>query len=181
MTRLPPPDPRLIAYGEGVTRTVEDRTRVKLAERQQRLSSAEFMAMVRKEYRGGGKDSTGIHNRRRTPDPAGGRDFDSTAELKHATTLKLEQSLGLILGFDRQVRLPIEPEGVRLTVYIADFVVHLLDGRHRIDECKGVWTDYALLKAKAFRLYWLPKHPDYEYRVLGGRGGNVRRQRKGKR
>lgn len=113
-----------------------------------------------------------LHNKR-VPDPDGGPDFDSVGEFRHASRLKLERHAGHILGFDRQVRLTIAPEGVRFCVYVADFVVHLPDGRHRIDECKGFWTDYAVLKAKAFRLFWLPKNPDYDYRVLGG----VRRQK----
>ena len=112
------------------------------------------------------------YKNKRVPDPDGGPDFDSRKEFRHAGQLKLEQRAGHILGFDRQVRLTIAPEGVRLCVYVADFIVHLRNGRHRIDECKGVWTKDALLKAKAFRLFWLPKNPTYDYRVLGG----VRRQ-----
>lgn len=141
---------------------------------QPRMSSAEFVALLA----GPAKSKVSkVHNARRVPDPEGGRAFDSKLEAQHAARLRIEQRAGLIVSFERQVRLKIEPEGVTFCTYVADFVATLPDGSKRIDECKGVWTDYALLKAKAFKLFWLPKHPDYSYRVLGG----VRRQGRAKR
>lgn len=126
-----------------------------------RLTSAQFAEML-------DKSKPGKYGNKRTPDPDGGKDFDSAAEFKYAQMLKIEQRAGRVVSWERQVRLPIAPEGLTLCTYVADFVVLLPDGRRRVVECKGLWTDYAILKAKAFRLYWLPKHPGHEYVVVGG-------------
>lgn len=125
------------------------------------------LAAEKSRKRGGSK-----YGNKREPDPDGGRSFDSRLELRYAQRLKLEQRLGTILSFERQVRIPVVADGFELFVYVADFVVNLNDGRRRIVECKGSWTDYAKLKQRIFLGLWLPKHPDHDY-VVEGRGATL--------
>lgn len=138
----------------------------------ERLTGAQFAALLVQ------KSKREKYGNKRTPDPDGGKPFDSIAEFKYAQMLKIEQRAGRVVSWERQVRLPIAPEGVTLCTYVADFVVLLSDGRRRVVECKGLWTDYALLKAKAFRLYWLPKHPDHDYVVTGAQARRPNKRRK---
>ena len=115
-----------------------------------------------------GKKKRPKYGAKKVADPDGGRAYDSVAEFRYANQLKLEQRMGRVVSWERQVRFTIAPEGTPFSVYVADFVVTLPGGGKRIVEVKGVWTDYALLKQKAFKLFWLPKHPEYEYVVVGG-------------
>ena len=67
---------------------------------------------------------------------------------------------------ERQIRIPIIVNSVKVCDYVADFLVFYEDGRKELIEVKGVWTDVAKLKKKLLEATWLRDHQDITYRVV---------------
>lgn len=95
--------------------------------------------------------------------------YDSQKEANYAAELDLLKKAGKIKGWDRQFPVDVYPEGKHLFTTKVDFRVHALDGSYELHEVKGWITekqpDYKL-KRKCIELYWLPKHPEYQYIVI---------------
>ena len=79
--------------------------------------------------------------------------FDSKKEARHYQSLKFQRSAGLLF-FDCQVSYPIVVNGIKIAVYIADFVVTYPDGSSEVHDVKGVKTQvYQLKKKLIFAVY----------------------------
>ena len=76
--------------------------------------------------------------------------FDSKAELRRWCDLKILERAGEIRNLERQVRFPIEINGVHVCDYIADFVF-FENGVRVVEDKKGVQTDTFRIKAKLMR------------------------------
>lgn len=72
--------------------------------------------------------------------------FPSKLEADYYMQLKLQQKMGCILGFGRQIRFNLGA-GVE---YVADFVVWGMDGVAEVVETKGFDTDCWIVKRKFF-------------------------------
>lgn len=73
--------------------------------------------------------------------------FDSKAEAKRWSVLKLEERAGLIAGLERQVPYDITINGEHIAKWIADFR-YVRDGMTVCEDVKGVRTPVYRLKAK---------------------------------
>jgi hypothetical protein len=65
--------------------------------------------------------------------------FDSRKEAARWVELKAMESAGAIAALRRQVRIPIVVRGVRVCVYVADFV-YVLAGRRVVEDVKSAFT-----------------------------------------
>ena len=88
--------------------------------------------------------------------------YDSKAEALYAFKLDAAKSAGLILGWNRQVRIPLIVEGVKICSFIIDFEVSLNNGNLRYEEIKGWETPEYKLKLKLFKALY----PNADYRVV---------------
>jgi len=66
--------------------------------------------------------------------------FASQAEAKHYDWLRFQLKRGEISNLERQVRFPIDWNGVRITSYVADFVYDDAAGETVVVDVKGVET-----------------------------------------
>ncbi|WP_395454709.1 DUF1064 domain-containing protein [Azospirillum melinis] len=73
--------------------------------------------------------------------------FDSAAEARRWSVLKLEERAGLISGLERQVPYAITINGEHIAKWIADFR-YVRDGQTVCEDVKGVRTPVYRLKAK---------------------------------
>ncbi|PWC54263.1 hypothetical protein TSA6c_00625 [Azospirillum sp. TSA6c] len=73
--------------------------------------------------------------------------FDSAAEARRWSVLKLEERAGLITGLERQVPYAITINGEHIAKWIADFR-YVRDGQTVCEDVKGVRTPVYRLKAK---------------------------------
>lgn len=76
-----------------------------------------------------------------------GKIHDSKFEAGYGEELRLLKRAKQIKDYQTQVNFPLVVKGYKLGVYIADFVVHHLDGSQEIVETKG-WA------TPVFRLKW---------------------------
>ena len=82
---------------------------------------------------------------------------DSKFEAGKAQELELLKKAGEIVGFQEQVKLPLEVNGYHICNYYIDFVVDHNDGTIEYIETKGWATDVWKLKWKLFEsLYDVP-------------------------
>ena len=103
------------------------------------------------------------HNIKRELD---GHRFDSIAEMRMYSNLKLMESQGKISHLKLQVKYELMPayinangESIRPLTYVADFVFNdLEENRQRVIDCKGFKTAVYKIKKKLF---------DYKYKQFG--------------
>lgn len=76
--------------------------------------------------------------------------FQSTGEGHYYLELKDQINRGLIKGFKRQVRFPLDVNGMKTQTYIADFMVEHFDGTVEVIDHKSDFT-------KKIKLYQLKK------------------------
>ena len=78
--------------------------------------------------------------------------FDSKREADRWLVLRAMERDGLVRDLRRQVRVPLVVAGVRVCVWVADFVYHdTASGRTEYEDVKGYRTPAYRLKAKLFR------------------------------
>ena len=82
------------------------------------------------------KSPSKFRNRRVEVD---GLKFDSVKEAKRWTELQFMQRAGEIRNLQRQVRIPIEINGVKVCTYVADFTYDELAG-HVVEDVKSAFT-----------------------------------------
>lgn len=82
-----------------------------------------------------------------------GRTFDSRKEAATYRRLKAEQLAGRVGGLRCQVRFPLKVNGVRVAVYVADFVL-VRDGRREVIDAKGFRTDVYRMKKALMLACW---------------------------
>lgn len=75
---------------------------------------------------------------------------DSKFEAGKAQELELMKKAGEIVGFQEQVKIPLEVNGYHLTNYFIDFVIEHKDGTLEYLETKGFATEVWKLKWKLF-------------------------------
>lgn len=95
--------------------------------------------------------------------------YDSGKEAAYAQDLDLLKKAGKIKDWDQQFTILVEPEGKPLFSMKVDFRVHNLHHSYELHEVKSWITERDKtyrLKRKCIELYWLPNHPDYEYKVI---------------
>lgn len=73
--------------------------------------------------------------------------YDSTKEAERHWALKQKQDAGQISGLQWQPRFPIEVNGVKVCVYVAD-ACYVENGAVVVEDAKGVRTPVYRLKAK---------------------------------
>lgn len=78
-----------------------------------------------------------------------GERFDSKAEYARWETLRLRERIGEISNLRRQVRYPLEVQGVLVGYYTADFV-YQETGTEVTEESKGFFSTDAKLRIKLF-------------------------------
>lgn len=112
------------------------------------------MRMTAKQYRQRGKRSRSKYgNRKVTLD---GYTFDSIAESKYYSELKMREKAGEILFFRLQpmymLQEAFEKDGVkhRKIEYVADFEIHHKDGSIETVDVKGMQTQVFKIKQKLF-------------------------------
>jgi|SRR6185369_4088245 len=88
--------------------------------------------------------------------------YDSKAEALYAFRLDGLKAAGEILGWNRQVKIPLWVQGVRVCVMVVDFEVSLLDGDLQYHEVKGWETPEYKIKLKLFKALY----PNADYRVV---------------
>jgi hypothetical protein len=71
-----------------------------------------------------------------------------------------------VYSVERQFRVRIMVNDIKICDYMADFLVQYADGRKELVECKGFWTAEAKLKRKLFEATWLQDHPDIKYVIV---------------
>lgn len=76
--------------------------------------------------------------------------FASTKEGKRWCELQLMQHGGYISDLKRQVRFPIDVNGIPICHYVAD-ATYQRNGKLVVEDCKGVETDIYRLKAKLMK------------------------------
>jgi hypothetical protein len=76
--------------------------------------------------------------------------FDSKREYERWCELRIEQRAGDISNLRRQVRYPLVVNGVRVAVYVADFVYER-GGAVTVEDAKGVKTQTYKLKRKLMK------------------------------
>ncbi len=74
--------------------------------------------------------------------------YDSKKEASYAWELAQRLRSKKIKGYERQVRIPLDVNNIRIGVYVADFVVTHLDDTLEIQEVKGMRTTVFNLKWK---------------------------------
>lgn len=100
---------------------------------------------------------------RNKPVEVDGRRFDSKAEARRYSQLKLLQRAGIIADLECQKRYPLTAHGQAICVYVADFAYTDLQRRVAVaEDVKGVETDVFRIKAKMFRA----EYPGVELRVV---------------
>jgi hypothetical protein len=89
----------------------------------------------------------------KTPDPEGGKAYDSMLEAKHGAEYVQMAKLGKIRKVTRQVKFLVERyEFSKKEIhYIADFLIDHLDGSQEAVDSKGVQTKEFKRKAKWFQ------------------------------
>lgn len=103
------------------------------------------------------------------PTEYNGVTFHSKREADYAHALDLlllAQGRDRVASWERQLRIPIIVNSVKVCTYIADFFVLYADGRRELVEVKGFWTAEARLKKKLLEATWLQDHPEIIYRII---------------
>ena len=85
---------------------------------------------------------------------ADGIKFRSKLEAKYYGKLKLLKKQGVVTDFKMQVKYPFVHNGIKVTAYIADFVVTWASGAVTVEDCKGFITDtYKIKRACMLAFY----------------------------
>jgi len=95
--------------------------------------------------------------------------YDSKAEATFARELDLRRfarGKDKVESWERQIRFPLNVNGVLIAHYVCDFFVRYADGRKELCEVKGYWTPEARLKLKLFRATFLADHPEIIYTII---------------
>lgn len=69
-------------------------------------------------------------------------------------------------SWERQIRIPIIVNDIKVCDHVVDFLVRYADGRKELVEVKGMETDVFKLKLKLLRATFLLDHPDINYRIV---------------
>lgn len=77
-----------------------------------------------------------------------GQVFHSRKEARRYQELRLLERAGKISELATQVRFPLDIEGIRIGVFIADFTYDDEHGNVIVEDCKGMVTPYYRLKYK---------------------------------
>lgn len=88
-----------------------------------------------------------FHN---VPTSYDGVEYHSKLEARYAAELDLRVRAGEIAGWERQVRIPLVVNGIKICTYIIDFVEINNDGTKTYIEIKGAETSVWRLKWKLF-------------------------------
>lgn len=80
--------------------------------------------------------------------------YDSQKEATRAQQLDIMLQGNAIKGWERQVPLKIEYNGVKICTYKVDFVVTHLDGTTDYEDVKGYVTDIYKLKKKLVKAFY---------------------------
>lgn len=88
--------------------------------------------------------------------------YDSKREAKEAALLDLEVKAKTVLKWERQHKIPLVVNGVKLCNYVIDFKVYHADGRVEYREVKGAETQLWKLKFKLAKALY----PNWEFTVV---------------
>lgn len=79
-----------------------------------------------------------------------GKWYHSQAEAEYAARLDQRKRAGEIQSWRRQIKIPLDVNGIHVANYWADFEVTLADGSLEVHEVKGVMTETARMKLALF-------------------------------
>lgn len=95
-----------------------------------------------------------------------GYNYSSKLEADYARMLdtlkKAKDKTQRVVSWKRQVRVPLEVNGIKVTTYVIDFVVQYADGREEWVETKGMETYAWQIKRNLFQALY----PDRIYKVI---------------
>lgn len=91
-----------------------------------------------------------------------GNYYHSIFEARYAAGLDYSLRSGEIKSWERQVKLDLKVNGIHITNYYIDFIVHHLDGSREYVECKGAETKDWILKWRLLEAIFeqFKEHPD---------------------
>lgn len=89
---------------------------------------------------------------RNIPQQHNGVTYHSTFEAEFAAELDMKKHMGMIKGWERQVKLDLKINGEHATNYYMDFVIEHNDGKFEFCELKGYEMDLWKLKFKILEL-----------------------------
>lgn len=91
-----------------------------------------------------------VRKYRNIPTEVDGIRFDSKREAARWSQLKLMERAGYITDLERQVRYPLNVNGVQICNYICDFK-YIRNGAPVVEDSKGVRTKDYIIKAKLMK------------------------------
>jgi hypothetical protein len=94
--------------------------------------------------------------------------YHSKLEAAYAQELDVRVKAKNIKSWERQVRLELKVNGVKICTYAIDFIVHHNDGSREFVECKGMEMDLWKLKWKILEATFddFKEHPDDRLTVI---------------
>lgn len=92
--------------------------------------------------------------------------YQSQLEAAYAQELDLRVKAKDIKSWDRQIRVPLEVNGMKICTYIVDFKICHLDGSIEWVETKGFWTDVAKIKTRLFEAAYLHERPNERFTIV---------------
>lgn len=102
-----------------------------------------------------------------------GYKYASQFEAGVARDLDIQKRAGEIKDWERQFKIECMPYNVHgdpvpqcKVSHKVDFRVHELDGTYTLLEAKGFETPDYKMRKKWLEYFWLPAHPDHEYRIV---------------
>lgn len=95
-----------------------------------------------------------------------GRSYHSKKEANVAAELDLRVKAKDIKGWTPQVNVPLVVNGKKVCTLIIDFKIEHNNGEIEFLECKGFWTEGAVIKTKLF----LALNPGVRYSIVGNNG-----------
>jgi len=92
--------------------------------------------------------------------------YDSKRESEYARELDLRVRAHDILSWQRQVKYPMIVKDIKITTYVADFVITHNNGHIEIVDIKGVETPVFKLKAKLLKALYVQDNEFVTFNII---------------
>jgi len=92
--------------------------------------------------------------------------YDSKRESEYARELDLRVRAHDILSWQRQVKYPMIVKDIKITTYVADFVITHNNGHIEIVDIKGVETPVFKLKAKLLKALYIQDNEFVTFNII---------------
>jgi len=91
--------------------------------------------------------------------------YASIKEMKYAMDLDFRKKVHDIKDWDKQIKIPLIVNGVKVCTYIPDFKVIHNNDTIELVEVKGFKTSVFKLKLKLFKATYLKENPEIKYTI----------------